>query len=1418
MDIGIKTKAVECTYCKENSISNVLELLDDIVIEQASNAHPFIKWVISCEKKYLTQNDEVPLNFIYDDLDCLNENELLNYLAEIKNGNYPSISFYKFERYEDDKNRILYGLSAKDRVLTTYIMYEINRVLYGEYSSSNSYSYRLNYDYRINDIFVNWNNLWLRYVKDIEDKILNDAYDHHYVLKLDIKSFYDEINQVFLREILYSKPTPMIELVLKNSHNTDKQNYINMCEYLIYVAEKISDKGVPQGPAFARYLAEIYLSSLDQLINSKIVEGFEHYFRYVDDLVIVVETKEKAEELFDLIKNRLGIRDLILNNKVMKGYVTDLKYEIISQDMEKYFIDGIDEGTAPRRVIDKAISMLSKMLRNQDEKIKIKNMPFYLTHLINNDYIESQLDEIVMEITNSTIGRGSLFKHFYKNIIFKYIDKIDLNFYTKIHGLSRANFINELTRNLDRVPQEKVVEIINFYLNENLELYEKKELFRLILKNGCKIECAFNTDDLDIFISLIQHTRQIKWSLELLNQILKYLQRIEDKTRVLNDLSKILNNSLVLEDNTKLVETIYISISEHAQIIFKEKMKQTIFNLIAYVSLFIDEVKIIDIWSNFHINYSELNGEVSAKDWYKFEKIISKQQINDSSVILMLTRIFKQEGIVQKLGTNKLEEEFALYLFLYLFENKNFSAREEMKQKVREIIKDNNIQFIEWCLGDNTRYFPTELTAIKNIQYNNRIVMMKDNVMLVRGKPDIFVDYEDSPVGTETWYDESEYQFIKINIHERLMNLEEKIQEMSIFDALDFIMTIRHKSEYKGKFVNVFEKGAFLESSRDLNFTFSKFDNFLVLENDEPIINNKRKFTEALIQTFLKARIPSIQYPLNYCISIKDFSSDFMPKSINNYEDTILYLEILNNNLLKYRHLEGDTIYAIELSKIMSIKEFVNKLETKKKVEQEDVTKKIQANRFSNNIRILNLYNSLYNNQFEKHILYSSGNVDVGSLDSVISDIVKAMKTNMEFDTTTFISEFLIKELSNIHKLAGNNSKFHSVQVERHVFDSTEIKIDSVDYPMENLNVYEFGSIDSIKELNLKEVFKLVDSNYVYFNGSLLISFPNTISKIIEIINNKTGIYDKKNITKDATIRNTEYYTEALEVIKLQSDVSEVEAERRIHTFLSGVDSKYYLPILKVLSSYRCFSEDDIRSFVEKIKYMVDQSKERDCFFPLKSKTDDNGLHQILYVKNKDIFERSSKYESRLSLDFEKMNKVNYFDEIIILSDLGLSGKQLRSTMDQYISLKQGQNLKKGFHKIKSGEIFKQNLMNSNKITILNCIYTDNFKNSIEDYFVNVLGYTGNINFIGIEIASKDYLFSSKLTNKRHKELFVEFVKTYFSKADLKVQGKNYLEYLDQLDLEDTKNMLIARYKSMPKYHNVVFTKNTALLKYREDK
>ncbi|MFA9557926.1 hypothetical protein ACERII_11520, partial [Evansella sp. AB-rgal1] len=161
---------LNCSYCRDNNINNVLELLkdSDLSVEENCEERVFFQWVINSEKKYLTQNDEVPLNFIYDELGCLNEEELLKCFISIKQGVYPEAEMFEYLRKEDkEKVRKLYSLSAKDRVLTTYAMFEINKILYGQYSS-NSYSYRLNYDMNKNDIFINWNSLWLKYVKDIE--------------------------------------------------------------------------------------------------------------------------------------------------------------------------------------------------------------------------------------------------------------------------------------------------------------------------------------------------------------------------------------------------------------------------------------------------------------------------------------------------------------------------------------------------------------------------------------------------------------------------------------------------------------------------------------------------------------------------------------------------------------------------------------------------------------------------------------------------------------------------------------------------------------------------------------------------------------------------------------------------------------------------------------------------------------------------------------------------------------------------------------------------------------------------------------------------------------------------------------------------------------------------------------------------
>ena len=53
-----------------------------------------------------------------------------------------------------------------------------------------------------------------------------------------------------------------------------------------------SNIGIPQGPAYARHLAELYLAGLDEKLDNKLKDGSLYlYQRYVDDIFFIAPTE-----------------------------------------------------------------------------------------------------------------------------------------------------------------------------------------------------------------------------------------------------------------------------------------------------------------------------------------------------------------------------------------------------------------------------------------------------------------------------------------------------------------------------------------------------------------------------------------------------------------------------------------------------------------------------------------------------------------------------------------------------------------------------------------------------------------------------------------------------------------------------------------------------------------------------------------------------------------------------------------------------------------------------------------------------------------------------------------------------------------------------------------------------------------------
>ncbi|MBW2982604.1 reverse transcriptase/maturase family protein, partial [Candidatus Woesearchaeota archaeon] len=109
-----------------------------------------------------------------------------------------------------------------------------------------------------------------------------------YVLKADIRKFFDSVDQTKLIEMLRRKikDEKVIWLIIKILKNFDS---------------KI--KGMPLGNMTSQFFANVYLNDLDQFIKRRLKA--KNYLRYVDDFVILHESKEKLEEYKDKIEKYL---------------------------------------------------------------------------------------------------------------------------------------------------------------------------------------------------------------------------------------------------------------------------------------------------------------------------------------------------------------------------------------------------------------------------------------------------------------------------------------------------------------------------------------------------------------------------------------------------------------------------------------------------------------------------------------------------------------------------------------------------------------------------------------------------------------------------------------------------------------------------------------------------------------------------------------------------------------------------------------------------------------------------------------------------------------------------------------------------------------------------------------------------------
>ena len=121
--------------------------------------------------------------------------------------------------------------------------------------------------------------------KVIEKWIRNDPKNCKYVLKMDIRKYFDSISH----EILIRK----LRLIIHD------EQFMDILEEIINAIPN----GIPLGFYTSQWFANWYLQGLDHYIKEKL--GAKHYIRYMDDMVIFDSSKKRLHKMRKTIEEYL---------------------------------------------------------------------------------------------------------------------------------------------------------------------------------------------------------------------------------------------------------------------------------------------------------------------------------------------------------------------------------------------------------------------------------------------------------------------------------------------------------------------------------------------------------------------------------------------------------------------------------------------------------------------------------------------------------------------------------------------------------------------------------------------------------------------------------------------------------------------------------------------------------------------------------------------------------------------------------------------------------------------------------------------------------------------------------------------------------------------------------------------------------
>jgi RNA-directed DNA polymerase len=150
-------------------------------------------------------------------------------------------------------------------------------------------------------------------------EVSKNCLQHDWVIDMDISKFFDEIDhETMLKAVAHVIEEKWVLMYVKRWLEAPTQQTDG-------TLKQKEGKGTPQGGVISPLLANLYLHfTLDKWFELKVPDV--SFVRYADDVIVHCKTEQRAKEVLDMIRERLGeVKLIVKESKTKIAYCKDYK-------------------------------------------------------------------------------------------------------------------------------------------------------------------------------------------------------------------------------------------------------------------------------------------------------------------------------------------------------------------------------------------------------------------------------------------------------------------------------------------------------------------------------------------------------------------------------------------------------------------------------------------------------------------------------------------------------------------------------------------------------------------------------------------------------------------------------------------------------------------------------------------------------------------------------------------------------------------------------------------------------------------------------------------------------------------------------------------------------------------------------------